>query len=83
MSPLLLLLPRRGEVVAGIIRGEVDALAPLEADLSGVLLLARSDWLSSSGGSTPLDRRLMLALDRNRSIYVMFYEKPRPYLGAA
>ncbi len=69
MSPLLLLLlPRRGEVVAGIIRGEVDALAPLEADLPGLF-----SWFSSSGGSrgTPVDRRLMLALDRLIYAYVL------------
>ena len=66
MSPLLLLLPCREEAVAGIIRGEVDdrdvveatTLAPSGADLPGLF--------SSSGGSigTPVDRRLMLALDR-------------------
>ena len=75
MSPLLLLLPRRGEVVAGIIRGEVDdrdvveaaTLAPRGAGLSGLF--------SSSGGSrgTPVDRRLMLALDR-LICAILFYE---------
>jgi len=84
MSPLLLLLPRRGEVVAGIIRGEVDdrdvveaATAPRGAGLSGLF--------SSSGGSrgTPVDRRLMLALDRLIYAILCFTREVRGRVGSS